>query len=130
MSDFGNNYEVDQEMEDQPRVNKSKRLSSRLFAKSAYTELIPNNDLELFELKLPSSLRIQPVKFEPITYEIEDPIVFKNDAGVLNERDCAVDNIVRYRLNGSNENAKNNSLNIETNKNVSLDLQYYDSSLD
>jgi len=130
MSDAGNNHEVDQEMEEQSRVNKSKRLSSRLFAKSAYTDLIPNNHLELFELKLPSSMRIQPVKFDPISYEIEDPIVFKNDAGVLNERDCAVDNIVRYRLAGSNENAKNNSLNIETNKNVSSDFKYHNSSLD
>jgi hypothetical protein len=24
--------------------------------------------------------------------------VFKNDAGVLTEKDCAVDNIVRYRI--------------------------------
>jgi len=53
--------------------------------------------LELFELKLPSSIRIQSVAFNPDEYQIEDPIVFKNDVGVLTEKDCAVDNIIRYR---------------------------------
>ena len=117
MSDIPHNIDGDQEMynvEDQARINKSKRLSSRLFAKNAYTELIANNNIELFELKLPSSLRIQPVRFDAKDYEVEDPIVFKNDAGVLNERDCAVDNIVRYRFSGHNENASSNSLHIET----------------
>ena len=46
---------------------------------------------------MPSSIRIQPVAFDPRTYSIEDPITFKNDAGLLKERDCAVDCIIRYR---------------------------------
>jgi hypothetical protein len=36
--------------------------------------------------------------FHPDTYEIEDPITFKNDAGEIKERECAVDNIIRYRF--------------------------------
>jgi hypothetical protein len=62
MSDLGYNHDGDQEMDnvqESAYVNKSKRLSSRLFTKNAFTELIANNDVELFELKLPSSLRIQ-----------------------------------------------------------------------
>jgi hypothetical protein len=45
------------------------------------------------------------VAFDPSTYEIEDPISFKNDAGILKERECAVDNIIRYRVvDGASEN--------------------------
>ncbi len=66
-------------------------------SKHAYTGLVEDNNLELFELKLPSSIRIQSVAFNPDEYQIEDPIVFKNDVGVLTEKDCAVDNIIRYR---------------------------------
>ena len=43
--------------------------------------------------------------FNPSTYEIEDPISFKNDAGILKERECAVDNIIRYRVvDGASDN--------------------------
>lgn len=53
----------DQTMQD--AQNKTKRVTSRLLAKHAYNELYANNDVELFELKLPSSIRIQPVAYDP-----------------------------------------------------------------
>lgn len=92
-------------------------MSNRLFAKHAYTSLAEKNDQELFELKLPSSIRIQSVPFDPKTYQIEDPVVFKNDAGVLTERDCAVDNIVRYRQ--CEKVTDNNSLGLDIQQKVS-----------
>ena len=45
--------------------------------------------------------------FDAATYQIEDPTQFKNDSGVLNERECAVDNIIRYRfVDGENSTAE------------------------
>jgi hypothetical protein len=38
---------------------------------------------ELVDLKLPSSLRIQPLAFDPNTYEIEEPIIYKNDVSTI-----------------------------------------------
>ncbi len=49
----------------QDAQNKTKRVTSRLLVKHAYNELYANNDVELFELKLPSSIRIQPVAYDP-----------------------------------------------------------------
>jgi hypothetical protein len=51
-------------MLDAQNNGKTKRVTSRLFAKHAYNELFENNNVELFELKLPSSIRIQPVAFD------------------------------------------------------------------
>ena len=99
----------DQNMQD--AQNKTKRVTSRLLAKHAYNELFESNNVELFELKLPSSIRIQPVAYDSKEFQIEDPIVFKNDAGVLTERDCAVDNIIRYRI--TDKPGEINSLGLE-----------------
>ena len=38
--------------------------------------------------------------------------MFKNDAGVLTEKDCAVDNIIRYRM--SDKTSDINSLGLES----------------
>ena len=56
-------------------------MASRLIPKNVFSR-IPSrtpSDLELLELKLPSALRIQPNAFNAATYQIEDPITFKND---------------------------------------------------
>jgi hypothetical protein len=36
-------------------------------------------DADLIDLKLPSGLRIQQVAYNAKSYEIEDPITYKND---------------------------------------------------
>lgn len=54
----------DQKMLDVQNNGKTKRVTSRLLAKHAYNELFENNNVELFELKLPSSIRIQPVAYD------------------------------------------------------------------
>jgi hypothetical protein len=55
------------------------------------------------------------VAFDAATYQIEDPISFKNDSGVLNERECAVDNIIRYRfVDGTNSPSSDVVNDVET----------------
>jgi hypothetical protein len=51
-------------MQDAQNISKTKRVTSRLLAKHAFNDLVPDNNVELFELKLPSSIRIQPVAFD------------------------------------------------------------------
>jgi len=46
--------------------------------------------------------------------------VFKNDAGVLTERDCAVDNFIRYRI--TDKPGEINSLGLEQKKQVRVTL--------
>ena len=60
------------------------KISSQLIPKDAYAEYQANGDLELIELKLASSIRIQPAAFEAKNYVIEDPISFKNDVSSTN----------------------------------------------
>lgn len=130
MSDLGENnnhggaLDGDQEMIDVQRVTKTKRMANRLLAKHAYNSLSQNNDQELFELKLPSSIRIQPVEFDAKEYQIEDPIVFTNDAGVLTERDCAVDNIIRFKP--SDKSSDTSSLGLEIKNKVKYCLHFID----
>ena len=61
--------------------------------------------------------------FNSKEFQIEDPIVFKNDAGVLTEKDCAVDNIVRYRV--SDKPAENNSLGFDSKYKVSEEFKIH-----
>ena len=78
-----------------------KRVGTELIPKNVFTSLLSgelSSQQELYELKLPSQIRIQPVAYDESTYEIEDPLAFKNDTGILKERECAVDNIIRYRF--------------------------------
>ena len=49
--------------------------------------------------------------------------MFKNDAGVLTEKDCAVDNIVRYRV--SDKPAENNSLGFDSKYKVSEEFKIH-----
>ena len=53
----------------------------------AFIELQPpgqsHEDLEIMELKLASAIRVQPVAFDPATYQIEDPIAYKDEVRFL-----------------------------------------------
>ena len=72
--------------------------ASRLIPRNVYSSIFSSSDQpDLIELKLPSSLRIQPVAYDGSTYKIEDPILFKNDKGLMQERACAIENIIRWR---------------------------------
>jgi len=53
---------------------------------SSQGRLIPKNvaiagqeSEEVFEVKLPNIMRLQTTRFDPKTYEVEDPIRFVND---------------------------------------------------
>jgi hypothetical protein len=59
----------------------AKKIQSRLIPKQVFAELpgSSSHDLEILELKLASGIRVQPVLFDRNTYQIEEPISFKND---------------------------------------------------
>ena len=93
------------------------RIATELIPRNVYSSLLGGeleSQQELLELKLPSQIRIQPDAFNAATYEIEDPLAFKNDTGVLKERECEVDNIIRYRFVDQNE--EDDEIGVKTKK--------------
>ncbi len=57
----------------------SEKKSSRLVPRSAFASIKHEPETELVELKIPSSVRIQPKCFDPATYEVEEPIKYLNE---------------------------------------------------
>lgn len=57
--------------------------ASRLIPKNVFVSQNIDSQVDLIELKLPSTLRIQAQQFDPETYEVEDPIVYTNDVSTI-----------------------------------------------
>lgn len=55
---------------------------SRLVPKNVFVSIRPDEQTELIDFKLPSSLRIQPLCFEPENYSIEEPVKYINEVRV------------------------------------------------
>eukprot|EP00347_Sterkiella_histriomuscorum_P000899 403374095 len=77
--------------------NSVPNLKSRLIPKNIFVDHNLNSGVDLVELKLPSCLRIQSVAYDPSSYQVEDPIVYTNDKGIVQEKVCAVEDIIRWR---------------------------------
>lgn len=52
----------------------------------------------MIDLKLPSSIRITNLRFDEDLYEVEEPIKYTSDKGIVTDKICAIDNIIRWRF--------------------------------
>ena len=56
---------------------------------------------QLIDLRLPGNLsnciRLQPTAFNEATYKVEPNVDFKDEKGILNTKQCAVTNFIRWR---------------------------------
>ena len=55
----------------------------------------------MIDLRLPGNLsnciRLQPTAFSEATYKVEPNVDFKDEKGILNTKQCAVTNFIRWR---------------------------------
>ncbi|TNV78270.1 hypothetical protein FGO68_gene14112 [Halteria grandinella] len=74
-------------------------IQSKFVPKSVFAPYKGSEDGDEFiDLKLPSTIRIQPTAFDKATYQIEDPLHVKNDNGQTQIKASAVDDFIRYRF--------------------------------
>ena len=56
---------------------------------------------EFIDLRLPGNLsnciRIQPVGFEAKEYQVEENVTFKDEKGIMVNKQCPVTNFIRWR---------------------------------
>ena len=98
---------------------------ARLVPKNLYYDMMKagQENIELTQFKLPSSVRMVPQKFDEKTYQIEGAISFTNEVsktlffyfhilklqnGNKQTNICPVDNIVRWREGQSKEKSESN----------------------
>lgn len=80
--------------------------ASRLIPRHTFSELATDvkqdgGFAQLIDLRLPGNLsnciRVQPVAFNPDSYKVESNVSFKDEKGILNTKQCALTNFIRWR---------------------------------
>lgn len=79
--------------------------ASRLIPRHTFCELGTNTSQQgianLIDLRLPGNLsnciRLQPAAFNADTYKVEPNVSFKDEKGILNTKQCALTNFIRWR---------------------------------
>ena len=79
---------------------------------------------QLIDLRLPgnlsNSIRLQPVAFNEQTYKVEASVNYKDEKGVLQTKQCAVSNFIRWR---ATKNDASGLANHEVSEREKLDSQ-------
>ena len=116
---------VDQEI---LALQKSKLIPRHIFADLAFRaeDDIDNEDqfADFLDLRLPGNLsngiRVQPKRFDPKEYKVEENVSFKDEKGILVNKQCPVANFIRWRYVENRNNAKKDKEQDKLNRQVGL----------
>ena len=99
-------------------MSKVNEIASRLIPRHIFSDLgIKQADVDelvgedkiaqFIDLRLPGNLtnciRVQPAVFESKDYKVEDNVKFKDEKGIVTNKQCPVTNFIRWRYNDAQD---------------------------
>jgi hypothetical protein len=82
-------------------VQASRLIPRHTFASLGGSQEEADGITQLIDLRLPGNLknnvRLQPVAFNEQSYKVESSVSYKDEKGVLNTKNSAVTNFIRWR---------------------------------
>ena len=109
-------------------LQKSKLIPRHIFADLAFKaeDDIDNEEqiADFLDLRLPGNLsngiRVQAKRFDAKEYKVEENVSFKDEKGIVVNKQCPVANFIRWRYNEGTDNAKGDKEREKLNRQVGL----------
>ena len=109
-------------------MQKSKLIPRHIYADLAFKaeDDIENEDqiADFLDLRLPGNLsngiRVQTKRFDPKDYKVEENVSFKDEKGIVVNKQCPVANFIRWRYNEKSNNPKGDKEQDKLNRQVGL----------